>query len=82
MTADLSPAIEAIWLKSRGEVARRIATLEAAIAALHAGELADEMRVRAISDAQKLAGSLGLFGLASCSDLARKIEQAFKSAGR
>jgi len=43
MTADLSPAIEAIWLKSRDEIARRIATLEAAFAALHAGALADEL---------------------------------------
>ena len=81
MTADLSPPIEAIWLKSRDDIARRIATLEAAIAALRAGALADELRARAVSDAQKLAGSSGLFGLASCSDLARKIEQAFESTG-
>lgn len=80
MTADLSPAIEAIWLKSRDEIARRIATLEEAIVALRAGALADELRARAVSDAQKLAGSSGLLGLASCSDLARKIERAFESA--
>ena len=81
MTADLSPPIEAIWLKSRDEIARRIETLEAAIAALRAGALADELRARAVSDAQKLAGSSGLLGLAACSDLARQIEQAFESAG-
>ncbi len=81
MTGDPSPAIEAIWLKSRAEIARRIATLEAAIAALHAGALADELRARAVSDAQKLASSSGLFGLASCSDLAREIEQAFEGSG-
>ena len=81
MTADLSPPIEAIWLKSRDDIARRIATLEAAIAALRAGALTDELRARAVSDAQKLVGSSGLLGLAPCSDLARKIEQAFESAG-
>jgi len=81
MTADLSPPTEAIWLKSRDDIARRIATLEAAIAALRAGALADELRARAVSDAQKLTGSSGVLGLAPCSDLARKVEQAFESAG-
>ena len=81
MTADLSPPTEAIWLKSRDDIARRIATLEAAIAALRAGALADELRARAVSDAQKLTGSSGVLGLAPCSDLARMVEQAFESAG-
>lgn len=78
MTADPSPAIDALSLKSRDEIATSIATLEAAIAALHAGALADELHARAVRAAQKLAGSSGRRGLASCSDLARKIEQAFE----
>lgn len=79
MATDLGPAIEAIWQRSRPEIARRIATLEAAVAALHAGALAEELRARAASDAHKLAGSLAMFGFATGSERAREVEQALGS---
>jgi len=79
---DLSPAIEAIWHKSRGEIARRIATLEQAVDAMLAGDLVGELRARAVSDAHKLAGSLAMFGFATGSELAREVEQALAAACR
>ena len=82
MATDLSPAIEAIWQRSRPEIARRIATLQEAVAAQLAGDLDDDLRARADSDAHKLAGSLGMFGFATGSELAREIEQALDAGDR
>jgi HPt (histidine-containing phosphotransfer) domain-containing protein len=74
-------AIEAVWRASRGELARRIATLEEAIRALRSDELDDELRGRAICDAHKLAGVLGTFGLATGSALSRELQQSLEAAG-
>lgn len=62
MAGGLSVAIDAIWEKSREQTAARIATLDAALAATLARELGEKQRVKAQSDAHKLAGSLGMFG--------------------
>jgi HPt (histidine-containing phosphotransfer) domain-containing protein len=74
-------AIEAIWRANRGEMARRIATLEQAVGALRSDELDDELRARAICDAHKLAGALGMFDLATGSELSRELEQSLEAAG-
>lgn len=79
MTAELAPAIEAIWQRSRPEIARRIASLEEAAAAMLGNDLSDELRQRAQSDAHKLAGSLGMFGFETGSDRAREVEQALNA---
>lgn len=76
----MSIAIEAVWERSREEIARRIATLEHAVSAMLADELAEELRMRAERDAHKLAGSLGMFGFANGSELARELEQALSAA--
>ena len=76
-----SGAIDKIWESSREEFTRRIATLEEAIAAIAAESLDDEVRERARSDAHKLAGSLGMFGLASGSGSAGEVEQAMGAGG-
>ena len=76
MATDLGPAVEAIWQRSRNEIARRIATLEEAVAAMLAGDLTDELRVRAVRDAHKLAGCLAMFGFATGSELAAEVERA------
>ncbi|MEJ7823808.1 MAG: response regulator [Solirubrobacteraceae bacterium] len=81
MAATLSSAIEAIWETSREEIGRRIATLEHAVAAMLAGDLGDDLRARAHSDAHKLAGSLGMFGFATGSALAQQLEQALATDG-
>ena len=71
-----SAAIERIWENSRGELARRIATIEEAVAAIADGALGDDLCERARSDAHKLAGSLGMFGLAHGSGLAGELVRA------
>lgn len=75
MTTAMSAAIAAVWERSREELERRIATLERAVAALLADDLGDALRTSAHSDAHKLAGSLGMFGLAAGSQLAHEVEQ-------
>ena len=75
MAVALSVAIEAIWEKSREEIARRIETLEETISAVLDGELDEDLRARAERDAHKLAGSLGMFGFPTGSALAREVEQ-------
>lgn len=74
-------AIDAIWHANRGEMARRIATLEEAVCALRSDELDDELRARAICDAHKLAGALGMFDLATGSELSRELEHSLEAAG-
>lgn len=69
-------AIQAVFEKNRDELMRRIATLDDAVAAVRAGRLDEDLRAWAERDAHKLAGSLGMFGLASGSALARELEQA------
>ncbi len=76
--ADLTAAIEPIWERSREEIARRIGTLEEAVAALLSGALPAGMRGEAVRDAHKLAGSLGMFGLPNGSGLARQVEHALR----
>jgi HPt (histidine-containing phosphotransfer) domain-containing protein len=78
--ADVRDAVEAIWRANRGEMARRIATLEEAIRALRCDVLDDELRARAICDAHKLAGALGMFDLATGSELSRELEQSLQAA--
>ncbi len=77
----LAERIEAIWEKSRDETARRIATVEEAVTAMLAGDLSDGLRGAAERDAHKLAGSLGMFGFPTGSELARQIEHAFRRSG-
>ena len=75
MTTAMSAAIAEVWERSREELERQIATLERAVAALLADDLGDALRTSARSDAHKLAGSLGMFGLATGSQLANEVEQ-------
>jgi len=69
-------AVQAVFEKSRGELGRRVGTLEEMIAAMVEGQLDERLRAGAERDAHKLAGSLGMFGLPRGSELARELEQA------
>lgn len=71
-------AIAEIWERFKDRIGHRIAVLEQAIIALRAGILGDELRTSANQDAHKLVGSLGTFGFAKGSKLARKIEHIFE----
>jgi HPt (histidine-containing phosphotransfer) domain-containing protein len=56
----------------------RLGVLEQAMAALEEHRLSDSLRLRAEQEAHKLAGSLGSFGFAGCTALARAIEMHFR----
>ncbi|MDQ3677933.1 MAG: diguanylate cyclase [Actinomycetota bacterium] len=68
--------VQAVFERTRGELARRVQTLEETVAAMLEGKLDESLRANAERDAHKLAGSLGMFGLPRGSELARELEQA------
>jgi len=70
---ELSAGIERIFWAHKDDMQRCVATVEAAVAAIAAGGLDEDLRARAEADAHKLAGSLGTFGLLRGSDLARVL---------
>ena len=72
---DLDAALAAIWDRSRPLIRARLETAEAAAAGLAAGTLDDETRDEGLRASHQLAGSLGTFGIAEGSDLARELEQ-------
>jgi diguanylate cyclase (GGDEF)-like protein len=76
VTTQVPAAVQAVFAKTRGELARRVETLEETVAAMLEGKLDESLRARAERDAHKLAGSLGMFGLPRGSELARELEQA------
>jgi len=65
-----------VWTQFHDVIFDRMATIETAVAALRQGQLADEVRKKAVMEAHRLAGSLGMFGLAEGTRLAREIEDA------
>ena len=70
-------AVGEIWKRSRPKTLERVDTVERAIVALLEGMLDEELRRLAEREAHKLAGTVGTFGFAEGSRLARGIEQAF-----
>ncbi|MBD2019982.1 response regulator [Leptolyngbya sp. FACHB-36] len=69
-----------IWERYKDQFIDRIATLEQASLALLNGQLNENLRDRAQQEAHKLVGSLGSFGCPHGSDLARQIEQLFRTS--
>ncbi|MGF1500123.1 MAG: response regulator, partial [Elainellaceae cyanobacterium] len=67
-------AIARTWDKYMNVMHERITVLEQAAAAVQAGHLDRALQQSALSSAHKLAGSLGSFGYAEGSALARQIE--------
>jgi HPt (histidine-containing phosphotransfer) domain-containing protein len=63
-----------VWAQFHGVIFERMATIETAVAALRQAQLTDEIRKKAVLEAHRLAGSLGMFGLAEGTRLAREIE--------
>jgi HPt (histidine-containing phosphotransfer) domain-containing protein len=51
-----------------------MATVEAAVTGMKQGALSPDIRQKAVLEAHRLAGSLGMFGLAEGTRLAREIE--------
>ncbi len=73
-------AIAEVWERFKERIGNRVTVLEQAAIALRAGILDDELRQLATQDAHKLIGSLGTFGFANGSTLARKIESILEQA--
>jgi HPt (histidine-containing phosphotransfer) domain-containing protein len=72
----LEAAIAALWADARDRALERVAVVEAAVAALGAGTLDPEAAADATSEAHKLAGALGTFGMPAGTTHARAIERA------
>ena len=74
----IADAMNRLWAKFLPQMQARVATLEAAAAALTSGTLTDDLREHASAEAHKLAGVLGTFGIQEGTELAREAEHAYK----
>jgi len=68
-----------LWEETKEVTLGRITVIEDASTALVRGSLTPDLRVRAASEAHKLAGSLGTFGFSEGFQLSRTIEQMLKA---
>lgn len=72
--------LQGLWERSRPMVERRLQVLARAAEAAATGTLQAALRAHAETEAHKLAGSLGMFGFARGTELARQIELALETA--
>ncbi|WP_414620463.1 response regulator [Calothrix sp. CCY 0018] len=73
-------AIAGVWEKYKGRVSQQVnVLLEAALTLQNNESLTNELHSQAAAEAHTLAGSLGTFGFAKGSKLARKIENLLKA---
>lgn len=76
--ASIACAVGEIWLRSRARTLARVDALEVASIAVLQGTLTEDQRRTAEREAHRLAGTVGTFGFAAGSRLARAIEQTFE----
>ena len=76
-TSELESNIATLWDKFKDKIHQRLVVLETAKTAYLEGEITPELQQQVISEAHKLAGSLGTFGFPLGTQLARKIEDLF-----
>src|SRR5262245_40499077 len=72
-------AVATIWERFKDVAVNRVVVLEQAVMALLEGTLSNELRRHAEREAHKLAGSVGMFGFAEGSRLARALEQILQA---
>jgi diguanylate cyclase (GGDEF)-like protein len=72
--AEVAGAVAALWERFRGTILERVDVVEEAALAVLEGRLDPELRGRAEREAHKLAGSVGTFGFAEASVVARQVE--------
>ena len=77
---ELNERMRKLWQKFRPIMLTRLQKIEEAITALHSGALPDRIRVQAVHEAHKLAGSLGTFGMQAGSVAAQEIERLLSTA--
>jgi HPt (histidine-containing phosphotransfer) domain-containing protein len=63
-----------VWAQFRDVIFERLAAVEKAVTALRRATLTPEVRQKAVLEAHRLAGSLGMFGLAEGTRVSREIE--------
>lgn len=68
-------AVTQLWEKFKAPTLERIVVIEEAITAQEMDNLTTELQQKAEQQAHKLAGSLGMFGFAKASSIAKEIEQ-------
>lgn len=76
--SQIKTALTELWQNLQSKTNERLAVLQQTATALTLNELAEEQKQKAQATAHKLAGILGVFGLAEGSRLAKQIEQMFK----
>jgi len=72
-------AVAGVWERYKERVSEQVVVLEQSLAALLQNALGTQLRQQAEQEAHTLAGSLGTFGFAEGSRVARKIEGILKS---
>ena len=75
----MTEAINRLWEKHLPQILERVATLQRAAETNFIGTLSPEQQQNAASDAHKLAGVLGTFGLRDATELAREAEAIYES---
>ncbi len=75
---EASTAIAAVWQQYKAQIISRIEALEQAIRHLAAGQLTDEHQQKAQQAVHSLVGTLGTFGFAEGSRLARELENHWR----
>jgi len=70
----MAQTLAALWQKNQPRVLERLAAIETAVEAALDGTLTAEQRSLAEATAHKLAGSLGMYGFAKGTELARALE--------
>ena len=63
-----------VWVQFRDMIFERMDAIDAAVIALRDGALSQEVRQKGVLEAHRMAGSLGMFGLAEGTRIAREIE--------
>ena len=63
-----------VWAQFRDLIFERLAAVEKAVTALRGTTLTPDVRKKAVLEAHRLAGSLGMVGLAEGTRVAREIE--------
>lgn len=79
MSEALSGALQRVYAKNYDKLLERLACVEAALRQAAGGTLSDEGCRAAQSEAHKLAGVLGTFGLSGGTALARDLEQSLRA---
>lgn len=74
----MDPVFAEVWVRNLPTIGERVRTIERAVSAAERGELDGDLAARALAAAHKLSGSLGSFGLARGSELARELERRFE----